>query len=145
MMLIKDIYHWENQKIHRVSAFVQSWPSQVLHSTTYNKPLCTSCLCSWSIGLTLRTYTWYTLRTYTFRGEWPSELRPWDYNWKVPCSNPTKRSTELSDPTRYETPSDYQVEILQNAVINIGIVRLSPWEWSKVGRGKAKPQFKKIR
>ena len=144
MTLIKDVLHWENQKIHRVSAFVQSWPSQVLHNATYNKPLCASCHCSWSVGLTLTTYTWHTLRTYTFRGEWPSELRPSDYNRKVPSSNSTRRSTKLSDPTCYETPSDYRVKILQNAVINIKLVRLSPWEWPEVGRGKAKSPLKKM-
>ena len=144
MTLRKDVYHWENQKIYRVSAFIQSWPFQVLHSVTYNKPLCASCLCSWSIGLTLRAYIWHTLRTYIFRGEWLSDLRHRDYNRKVSCSNPTRHSTLLSDPTRYETPSDLQVEILQNAVINIELVRLTPWEWPEVGRGKAKSLFKKM-
>ena len=32
-------------------------------------------------------------------GEWPSGLRSWDQNRKVPGSNPTRRSTGLRDPT----------------------------------------------
>ena len=38
----------------------------------------------------------------------------------------------------YEAPRDLQVEIEKNTVINMGLVRLSPWEWPKVDRGIAK-------
>ena len=38
----------------------------------------------------------------------------------------------------YEVPGDLRDELVENAVINIGLVRLSPREWPKVGRGTAK-------
>ena len=38
----------------------------------------------------------------------------------------------------YETPGDLRVELVENAVINIGLVRLSLREWPKVGCGTAK-------
>ena len=34
-------------------------------------------------------------------------------------------------------PGDLRVELVENAVINIGLLRLSPREWPKVGRGTA--------
>ena len=37
---------------------------------------------------------------------------------------------------RYVAPGDLQVELLENAGINIGLVRLSPREWPKVGCGQ---------
>ena len=39
---------------------------------------------------------------------------------------------------RYEAPGDLWVELVENAVIDIGLVRLSPREWPKVDRGTAK-------
>ena len=33
------------------------------------------------------------------RGEWSSGLRRFDENWKVPGSNPARRSAWLRDPT----------------------------------------------
>ena len=44
----------------------------------------------------------------------------------------------LGTQPRYEAPGDLLVEYVQNAVINIRLVRLSPQEWPKVGRGSAK-------
>ena len=38
----------------------------------------------------------------------------------------------------YKVHNDFWVEIVQNAVINIQLVRLSLWEWPKVGYGAAK-------
>ena len=38
----------------------------------------------------------------------------------------------------YEAPGDPRVELVENTVINIGLVRLSPQEWPKVGRGRVK-------
>ena len=38
----------------------------------------------------------------------------------------------------YEAPGDLRVDLVENAVINIELVRLSPPEWPKVGRGTAK-------
>ena len=43
----------------------------------------------------------------------------------------------------YKAPGDLQVELVKKAVINNGLVRLSPWEWPKIGHGTAKLQFKK--
>ena len=40
--------------------------------------------------------------------------------------------------TQYKAPRDLWVELDKNAVINIGLVRLFPWECPKVGRGAAK-------
>ena len=39
---------------------------------------------------------------------------------------------------RYDAPGDLRVELVENAVINIGLVRLSPREWPKIGRGTTK-------
>ena len=38
----------------------------------------------------------------------------------------------------YEAPTDLQVKIVENAVINIELVRLSPPEWGKVDHRTAK-------
>ena len=38
----------------------------------------------------------------------------------------------------YEAPGDLQVEIVENATININLLRLSLQEWPKVGCGTAK-------
>ena len=39
---------------------------------------------------------------------------------------------------RYKAPGDLRVEVVENAVINIELVRLSPRECPKVGCGTAK-------
>ena len=38
----------------------------------------------------------------------------------------------------YEAPGDPRVELVEITVINIELVRLSPQEWPKVGRGTDK-------
>ena len=38
----------------------------------------------------------------------------------------------------YEASGELQLELVKIAVINIGLVKLSPWEWLKVGRWTAK-------
>ena len=43
----------------------------------------------------------------------------------------------------YEALSDIWVKLVENAVINIGLVTLSPQEWPEVGFGTAKYQLKK--
>ena len=43
---------------------------------------------------------------------------------------------------RYEAPIDLRVEIVKNAVINIGLVKLSAQIWP-ISRGPAKEQLKK--
>ena len=48
----------------------------------------------------------------------------------------------LGTQPHYKTPSKLRVELVQNAVIDIRLVRLSPREWPKVGRGTAKYQLK---
>ena len=44
----------------------------------------------------------------------------------------------LGTQPHYEAPGDLQVKLADYAVINIELVRLSPREWPKVGRGTAK-------
>ena len=44
---------------------------------------------------------------------------------------------------RYEAPSDLRDELVEITVFNIGLVRLSPTGWPKVGRGTTKQQLKK--
>ena len=51
---------------------------------------------------------------------------------------PLSDSPGLGTQTRYEAPGDLRVEVVENAMINIGLVRLCPLEWAKVGRGTAK-------
>ena len=78
-------------------------------------------------------------------GEWPSGLKQWGGNLKVPGSNHTrclaKRRGTLPG---YKLARNLQVKIVVKKVINIGLVRLSPKEWSKVGCGSAKQQLKKV-
>ena len=44
----------------------------------------------------------------------------------------------------YKAPGDILVGLVENAVINNGLVRLFPREWFKVGRGTVKQQLKKV-
>ena len=74
-------------------------------------------------------------------GEWLSGLRRYIRNWKV--QTPLGARLGFGIQPRYEAPGDLQVEII-NAVVNIGLVRLPPRHWSKVGRGAAKQQIKQI-
>ena len=71
-------------------------------------------------------------------GEWPSGLRHCNQNQKVPCSKPTRHLARLRDPTLLWGFRWPLVQTCTNAVINIGLVTLSPWEWPKVGCGTAK-------
>ena len=50
----------------------------------------------------------------------------------------TRPSNGLSNPTSLQAPGDLWVKIVENAVINIGLMRLSLQEWPKVCRGTAK-------
>ena len=77
------------------------------------------------------------------RGEWPSGLRHWNQNHKVPGSKLARHSTGLRDPTSLWGSWWPSGRTCTNAVINIGLVRMSPWEWPKVGCGTAKQQLKK--
>ena len=52
-------------------------------------------------------------------------------------------STGLGTQPRYKALIDLQVEIVENAVINIGLMRLSPLKWPKVGLGTTKQRLKK--
>ena len=45
--------------------------------------------------------------------------------------------------SRYKAPGNLRFKKVENAMINIGLVRLTLWEWYKVGCGTAKWQFKK--
>ena len=77
------------------------------------------------------------------QGEWPSGLRRFNKNQKVLGSKPARRSAGLRDPTSLRDSQWPSGRMWTNAVINIRLVRLSPWEWPKVGRGAAKEQLKK--
>ena len=69
-------------------------------------------------------------------GEWPSGLRRCNQNWKVPSSKPARRSAGLRDPTSLRGSQWPPGRTCINAVINIGLLRLSPqrmaqsWPWS---------------
>ena len=71
-------------------------------------------------------------------GEWPSGLRRCDKNWKAPGSNSTRRSAGLKDPTSLQGSRLPLCRNCTNAIINMGLVRLSLREWPKVDRGTAK-------
>ena len=73
-----------------------------------------------------------------FWGEWPSGLRRCNQNRKVPGSKSARRLTRLRKPTSLRDSWWPSGQTCTNAVINIGLVRLPPWEWPKVGRGTAK-------
>ena len=44
----------------------------------------------------------------------------------------------MKAPCGYEAPDDPRVKLVENAVVNIGLVRLSPREWPRDGRGTVK-------
>ena len=50
-----------------------------------------------------------------------------------PVQTPLGTQLGLRIQPRYMAPGELWVEIDKNAVINIGLVRLSPGEWPKVG------------
>ena len=77
------------------------------------------------------------------KGEWPSGLRLCNKNRKVPGSKLARCLAGLRDPTSLQGSRWPSGRMWTKAVINIGLVRLSPWEWPKVGPGAAKWQFKK--
>ena len=56
---------------------------------------------------------------------------------RFPIQTPLGARPDLRTQLRYEVPGDRD-EIVENAVINIGSVRLFSAEWPKVGYGTAK-------
>ena len=50
--------------------------------------------------------------------------------------------SDLRTQPRCKALGDIWVKIVEKAVVNISLVRLSPQEWPKVDRGKAKEQLK---
>ena len=44
--------------------------------------------------------------------------------------------------SHHKAPGELQVKLLENTLINIGLVRLSPWEWPKCDCG-TKNSYKK--
>ena len=56
---------------------------------------------------------------------------------RFPVQTPLGAQLNLGTQPHYKDPSDLQVKIVENAVINIGSVKLSPGELPKVGRGTA--------
>ena len=77
------------------------------------------------------------------KGEWPSGLRLCNKNRKVPGSKLARCLAGLRDPTSLQGSRWPSGRMWTKAVINIGLVRLSPWEWPKVDPRAAKWQFKK--
>ena len=59
-------------------------------------------------------------------------------NGRFPVQNPLGTWPGWEIQPHYEALGDLWVEIVKNAMTNIGLVRLSPWEWPKVGCGAAK-------
>ena len=57
---------------------------------------------------------------------------------RFPVQTPLGARPGLGTQPRYEAPGDLRVKLVDNAVINIGLVSLSPREWPKVGCGTAK-------
>ena len=71
-------------------------------------------------------------------GEWPSALRRCNQNWKVSGLKPFMCSTGLRHPTFLRGSRLPSGRNRQNAVIDIGLLRLFPREWPKIDRGTAK-------
>ena len=65
-------------------------------------------------------------------------------NWKVPCSKPSRRLAGLRDPTSLRGSRWPSGRIWANTMIDIRLVRLSLWEWLRVGHGAAKKKKKKM-
>ena len=57
---------------------------------------------------------------------------------RFPVQTPLGAQLGLGTQPRYEAVCNLLVETVKNAVINIGLVRLPPLEWSKFGHGAAK-------
>ena len=74
----------------------------------------------------------------TYRGEWPSGLRRSNKNRKVPGSKPIRPLVGLRDPSSLLGTQWPSGQIYTKTVISIGLVKLSPWEWPKVGGRTAK-------
>ena len=69
----------------------------------------------------------------------------YEIDWKCARSlyfvllvNGVKSNSNLVKLIRHEVPVDLRIEIDQNAVINIELMKLSPYKWAEVGRGTAK-------
>ena len=60
-----------------------------------------------------------------------------------PVQTPLGARLGLRIQPRYKAHGELWVEIDKNAVINIGLVRLSPGEWPKVGCGDSQKAVKK--
>ena len=75
-------------------------------------------------------------------GEWSSGLRCWIRIGRFLVQALLGARLDLGTQLRYEAPVDLQVKLVENAVINIGlVVRLSPREWPKVSCGIAKQKL----
>ena len=57
---------------------------------------------------------------------------------RFPVQTPLGARPGLGTQPHYEAPGDLRIELVENTVINIGLVRLPPREWSIVSRGTAK-------
>ena len=55
-----------------------------------------------------------------------------------PVQTPLGARLGLRTQAHYEAPGDLRVELVENEVINIGLMRLSLREWPKVGSGTVK-------
>ena len=57
---------------------------------------------------------------------------------RFPVQTPLGTQPGLGTQPRCEAPGYIRVKIDKNTVINIGLVRLCPWEWPNVRSGAAK-------
>ena len=62
----------------------------------------------------------YFTFTFLLWEEWPSGLRRYNQNWKVPGSKPTRHAVNLGTQPRYEAPSDLWVEYVQTQWLTLG-------------------------
>ena len=67
---------------------------------------------------------------------WPSGLRHYIHNQKVPGSNPLGTCLGIGIQPHYEDPSDLGVKIGKTLWLNIGLMRLSPREWPMLAVGQ---------
>ena len=71
---------------------------------------------------------WFNLEhsSLTKRLEWPRGLRRCERIGWFPVRNLLDTRPGLGTQSRFEAPGDLRVETKNNAVINVGLVRLSP-------------------
>ena len=72
-------------------------------------------------------------------------IRSYTENWRDPGLNPTRLSARLWVLCFTRLPVTFGLNQESNTVINIGVVRLYPWQWGSETHGTAKWQLKKMK